>query len=344
MKPILFLLFFFFLRCQTLNGQPVSIINKVKFFEDTSVLNATIKVNMVNLFREINKQGMRFPANFSATLPDNTQGNEPIFLEVRGHFRRAHCYLPPLKIIFGGEKNFADKSLSSLKLVNQCTTANTDEQYLLKEYVVYKIYNLLTDMSFRVRLLHLNLADSSGRKKPIYEYGFIVEDIKNVAKRNNCKEWKNEKIDPRQTDPQQMTIVAIFEYMIGNTDWGVSANHNTRLLRSKTDSLQKPYVVPYDFDFSGFVNTDYSIPDEKLDIKNVRERLYRGFPKSMDEVNKAVDIFKKQKSNIYALINNFDLLTPNSKKELSKYLDDFFVMINKTEEVKKVFIDNARTE
>ena len=140
-----------------------------------------------------------------------------------------------------------------------------------------------------------------------------------------------------------MTIVALFEYMIGNTDWGVSVNHNTKLILSKTDSSQRPYVVPYDFDYSGLVNTDYAVPDEKLNITSVTERLYQGFPRSMEEINEVLDIFKKQKSNIYSLINNFDLLTSKSKKEMISYLDSFFKMINDPVELNDVFIENART-
>lgn len=340
---IFFLLSFTLLPCKFIRSQQVK-FDKIKFFEDTSVINATITTDITKLFKEKSRIGVKFPAKFYATVQNEEVLNNNILLEIRGHFRRTYCYLPPLKVIFDPEKKSPDKGLGTLKLVSQCKTSEMDEQYLLKEYLVYKIYNLITDMSFKVRLLQLTLADSSRNKKPITEYAYLVEDIKDVGKRNNCKEWKNEKMDPRQTDSHQILIVAIFEYMIGNTDWGVSANHNTRLLRSKKDSLQRPYVVPYDFDFSGFVNTSYSSPDPNLDIENVQERLYRGFPRSLEEVNRAVDIFKNQKSNIYALINNFDLLTSKTKKDLNNYLDPFFVMINKPSEVKRIFIDNARTQ
>ena len=150
-----------------------------------------------------------------------------------------------------------------------------------------------------------------------------MEDIKDLAKRNKCKDLKDVKLLSSATDRRQMTIVSIFEYMIGNLDWGVSVNHNTRLIVSKKDSLKRPFVVPYDFDYSGLVNTDYAIPPEGFDIQNVTERVYRGSSRTSGEVRSA-DIFKKQKENIYALINSFELLTPKSKKEMMSYLDDFF--------------------
>lgn len=344
MKSILFLSFFFSsFTFRVVSAQEVP-IDKVKFFEDTSVLNVTIKTNMVDLFRHKQKTGLKLPAHFSAIFPDSTKIDEPIVLEIRGHFRKDFCYIPPLKVIFKNKKTSALKPLGSLKLVSQCKTSNTYQQYLVSEFLIYKMYNLLTDKSFRVRLLNLKLIDSTGRKKPISENAFLMEDVKDLAKRNNCTDFKKDKVDYHRTDRQQMTLVAIFEYMIGNTDWGVSVNHNTRLLLSKNDSFPMPYVVPYDFDYSGFVNTDYAIPDPKLGISTVRERLYRGFPRSIDELNEAINIFKKQEKNIYSLINNCAFLTSGSKKDLMGYLDGFFNMIKKPNEVYNIFVQNARSE
>ena len=101
--------------------------------------------------------------------------------------------------------------------------------------------------------------------------------------------------------------------------------------------------MPYDFDFSGFVNTDYSAPDERMGIESVRERKYRGFPRTMEELNQVLDVFKKQKDAIYAIVNNFNLLTKASKEDITGYLDEFYKTINDKKEVESVFITNART-
>ncbi len=164
---------------------------------------------------------------------------------------------------------------------------------------------MITDRSFRVRILNLNYQDSSGKKKTITQHAFLLEDFKQVAKRNNSENWTGKKIATEASDRRQTTIVSVFEYMIGNTDWAIPVSHNIKLLHSKSDSLSRPYAVPYDFDYSGFVNTNYAAPDERLGIANVRERLYRGFPRSMEELNDVLAIFNKQKANIYAAINNF---------------------------------------
>jgi hypothetical protein len=296
---------------------------------------------------ETDKIGIIYPATFSCKMGDSLTINDPIQLEVRGHFRRGHCYLPPLKVIFKNDKSAAFYKLKSLKLVSNCRVSNSDDQNLLKEYLIYKIYNMITDKSFRVRLLNLTYKDSSEKKKPITQHAFLIEDVKELAKRSDCvdwTDWKGKKFGTEATDRQQMTTVAIFEYMIGNTDWSVPVNHNIRIIHSKKDSLSRPFVVPYDFDFSGLVNTNYSSPDERLGIENVRERLYRGFPRTMEELNIVLDVFNKQKPNIYALINNFDLLTPRTKKEMTLYLDEFYKTISSQYTVKDVFITNARTQ
>ncbi|HWD86605.1 MAG TPA: hypothetical protein VG367_00665 [Mucilaginibacter sp.] len=310
-------------------------------FSDTSVINASLSMNLKKIRAESAKPGKIFPAMFSCKMGDSININDPVSLEVRGHFRRDYCYLPPLKMIFKDHPNTTFYKLKSLKLINSCMIGGQDEQNLLKEYMCYKIYNMMTDMSFKARLLNLTYVDSSG-KKPLTRHAFLLEDVKQVAKRNNCDDWSDKKIQTEKTNRRQMTMVAIFEYMIANTDWSVPADHNIRLIHSKTDSLSRPYVVPYDFDFSGLVNTSYSAPDERLGISSVRERIYRGFPRTMDELNDVLAVFKKQKDNVYAAINNFNLFTPATKKEMTKYLDEFYNTINDESKVRYAFITNAR--
>jgi len=138
--------------------------------------------------------------------------------------------------------------------------------------------------------------------------------------------------------------VAIFQYMIGNTDWAVPVLHNIRLIYPKNDSTARPFAVAYDFDFAGLVNPDYAIPDPKLGIESVRDRLYRGFPRTMGELEEVIQKFKDEKDKIYALINNFELLSPATKKDMTGYLDDFYKTINNRSDIKYVFIDNARRE
>ena len=164
-----------------------------------------------------------------------------------------------------------------------------------------------------------------------------------MARRNGCRKKADAKFLTEATNRDMMTMVAIFQYMIGNTDWAVLNNHNTKLIYDRNNEKAPPYVVPYDFDYCGLVNAEYAIPNELIGTEKVTERVYRGFPRTMEEIQITLDIFRAKKDSIIALINNFQLLSNRTKKEMLYYLEYFFRIINNKNEVKSIFIDNART-
>jgi hypothetical protein len=90
------------------------------------------------------------------------------------------------------------------------------------------------------------------------------------------------------------------------------------------------------------VDAYYAVPNEGLDIENVRQRLYRGFSRTEAELNEAIAIFNKQKENIYSLVNGFDLLTEKNRKNIIDYLEEFYKTINNSNQVKNLFIERAR--
>jgi hypothetical protein len=165
-----------------------------------------------------------------------------------------------------------------------------------------------------------------------------------LAERNNCVEMRNREFFTEATNRQQTTLVCMFQYMIGNTDWSVPKYHNIKLMVPKNDTFAKPYVVPYDFDYSGIVNASYAIPNEALNIPSVTVRLYRGFPRKMEELEEAVTIFKEKKSSMMYMVNNFELLGVKVRKDVVKYLEQFYRTIDSKKSVKDVFINNARRE
>ncbi|HNA96064.1 MAG TPA: hypothetical protein PK421_02465, partial [Chitinophagaceae bacterium] len=103
-----------------------------------------------------------------------------------------------------------------------------------------------------------------------------------------------------------------------------------------------PYAVPYDFDHSGFVNAEYATPAEILGTTTVTERVYRGFPRTMSELQTCFDIFREKKSAINNLILNFSLLSSRIRKEANDYINEFYSIIEDKNDVEKIFIDNAR--
>jgi len=148
-----------------------------------------------------------------------------------------------------------------------------------------------------------------------------------------------------QTNRDQMTLVTLFEYLIGNTDWSVPAYHNVKLIGPKDNQNVRPFVVAYDFDICGFVDPPYATIDEKLQeqISTVRERLNRGFPRTMEELKIAVKLFNDKKEKIIGLIKNNEQLNSKEKSRTIDYVEDFYKTINNDRELNKIFVAGGRT-
>ena len=189
-------------------------------FKEEAALNIILTTNMKTLLSEKDKSIIQ-PAFIQVQFPDSSLIAEKISLNVRGEYRRKHCYIPSLKLHFKTSDSSKLRKLKDLKLVCPCGNTTEDEQLLLKEYLVYKIYNLITDRSFKVRLAKITFTDTENKRKAITQYTFLIEDIDDVASRNKCKEIKVDKLPTENTNREHTTLINIFQYMIGNTDWAV---------------------------------------------------------------------------------------------------------------------------
>lgn len=335
------LLLSFSLSAQTLTEK----IDEVQFFADQSMLEVTIMMDLKYMMVNKLKEGQKFTANFTAKFEDGSEITGPVTLEVRGKYRRENCYLPPLKVNFKNEKSPILTPLGSIKLVNVCEVGRRNNaDYVLKEYLTYKIFNLFTDKSLRARLLKINYIDSFGKRKPIQEFGFLLEDVSDMARRNDCIERKTPVKHTEHTDRKHMTKVAMFEYMIGNTDWSVPARHNIKLVVPKEDTTAIPFPVPYDFDHSGLVKTDYALPPPQLSITDVTQRSYRGFARNIEEINTMAEEFIIKKEAIYNLVQNFEYISDNAKKNMISFLNEFYVTLSRPKSVNAEFIQNARKD
>jgi len=318
-------------------------IDSVKFFMEDKLVDMTLTTDIRKLQGE-KKLNVYQPANVSLIFPDSTVITEDIRLYARGHFRRDNCTIPPIMLNFHNPTSPLLSPLGKLKLVIGCGNSSDDEQLILKEFLAYKIYNLLEPKSFRAKLLKVNYRDSKSKMKSFSQYAFLIEDDDAMAARSNCYQKESLNVNTESTERNTMTMVAVYEYFISNGDWSVPGNHNTKLIYPKDDKNAMPYVVPYDFDHSGLVNASYATPNEILGTESVTERVYRGFPRDMAELQATFDIFKKQKENIYSLIMNFSQLKEKTRKEIVNYLEDFYKTINNKSQVQSIFIDNARRQ
>jgi len=317
-------------------------VDSIKFFTDDKLIDMTLTTDIRKLQTE-KKLEVYQPASVTCRFPDSSIVNEDIRIYARGHFRRENCTIPPLMLNFHNPTSPLLNQLGKLKLVIGCGTGSEDEQLILKEYLAYKTYNLLTDKSFRVRLVRVNYRDSRNKMKPFSQYAFFIEDDDDMAARNGCVKKDDIKVtSSERTDRATMTMVAVYEYFMSNTDWSI-LNHNLKVMYDKNNEKVLPFAVAYDFDHSGLVNASYAVANEEITgTASVTERVYRGFPRAMEELEPVFALFRKQRENINSLIMNFTLLKEKTRKETVGYLDDFYKVINNKNEAKSIFIDNAR--
>jgi hypothetical protein len=273
---------------------------------------------------------------------NNDSINKAIKVRSRGVFRRSYCDFPPLMLNFKTKDTVKGEfyKINKLKMVTQCFTGN--EEALLKEYLVYKLYNVLTVNSLRVRLIRVTYINTFKQQKPVSEYAFIIEPVELLAKRLNAVEVRTNNLNQKKIKPDMMDRMAIFNYMIGNTDWSVPIQHNVLILsQGHSERPDLGAIVPFDFDFSGLVYTNYSAPFEGLRIKSVRERLYLGICRNEEVYINALREFLNRKDEFYKVINEFPYLNKKSKKDMTLYLNGFFNGFDKRNSLAKKILNDC---
>ena len=234
---------------------------------------------------------------------------------------------------------------NKLKLVVQCRDSNRYQSYLRKEYQAYRMLNLITEASYRVRWLTVTYQDLNG-KKPRTQAAFLIEHKSRVAERLHLDRVDEERISRTELDPDHATRAALFNYFIGNADFSMisgkegSCCHNAKLLRANDES---PYVpVIYDFDSSGYVDAPYAITPAKLGLRNVRQRLYRGFCTDPKVLNGALDEFRAKREALLAIADETDYVSRRSARKGVSYLEDFFDVIDNPKHLKQKIIEVCR--
>jgi hypothetical protein len=233
--------------------------------------------------------------------------------------------MPPIRLNFKKEGKDTDEfsNIDKLKVVTHCKLGN--EEFTLKEYLVYKLYNVLTENSLRVRLARITYINTAKQSKPIRQFAFFIEPVNVLCKRTNSVEVTSTNITQKSIKPEIMDRMAIFNYMIGNTDWSVPIYHNIIVLSQATS--ERPdlgVIIPYDFDGTGLVNVDYVVPFEGLGIKTMRERRYLGVCRSEEVFIEAIREFAEKKDEFYRIINDFPYLKERTKKDVTIFLDGFY--------------------
>jgi hypothetical protein len=290
------------------------------------------------------------PARMEWVDADGTTSSQDIQIQTRGNFRLStrNCDFPPLRLNVkkGAVEGTLFEGQDKIKLVSPCKLGQDYwQQYVLAEYLVYRMFNVLTPLGFRARMARITYVDDSGEDDAFTRYAFLLEDDSDMAKRNGGvkQDWQGGQLNPVLLEKNQAILVEFFQYMIGNTDWSGAEMHNMELVRLADG---RPATVPFDFDFSGIVDARYAAPDHSLSIRSVRQRLFRGFcPDQMnrrpEDYQAVIDLLQEKKEEIYDLWRNQEGLDPDRLKDTLEYLDDFYETLDRPDRVQRNLLDQC---
>ena len=306
------------------------------------------------LFAEESPLEIRIESDFRQIRRDRREGNPehegvvvvidddggetrwPVQVRTRGNFRlqSSTCSFPPIRLNFpksevvGGVFEGQDK----IKLVTHCRDRYQEE--LLREYLAYRIYNVVTDQSFRVRLARVTYVDTSGNEDPLTRNAFFIEMEEALAERLGGSVIPDEDLEngvhPARIVAEDATRVDLFAYMIGNTDYTMYYPSDNGGLHNIVPVVRENTLVlpvPYDFDLTGLVDAPYAEPDPVLGIRNVTDRLFRGLCRPGLDYAAAYAEFLAHRPEIDALVAELDLMAEDERRDVSGFLEDFWETI-----------------
>ena len=325
----------------------IPLFSQKKLFRSDELVELSLTFDYEGLQKDRLKKS---PTYFAAELKHvNEKGdpeNFPVQIRVRGAYRKdpTTCNFPPIHIKFNKDtipKGSIFRSQKKIKVVTHCQL----EESILKEYYVYKMYNLFTERSFQVRLAKITYIDSKGIQANETKYAFFIEATKDMASRNEGKELMEEIIlEPSEVDRDQMTVTTMFQFMVANKDFTIKRRKNIKIITNK-EIGGKPIAVPYDYDWSGIINASYlnlgSKPLSPMDYY-LKQRKFNPnkICRTREEYDKVVQLFFDLQPQIYALYENSPYLYKTSIKETLKAYKNFYKYIKSSKNIEG-FVDTC---
>ncbi|MBT8375808.1 MAG: hypothetical protein KJO22_02950 [Bacteroidia bacterium] len=314
-------------------------------FADQNILPLKMSFSLKKL-RKLTNDSTYMPSKiWYAEAPDEWKELD-LQVRVRGNFRKNNCYFTPIKFkikkkqakgtVFEGEK--------LLKLVVPCLKESVKNDNVIKELMAYKIYELISPYHFKTRMVDIEFEDVKTKRSVVHNIkGFLIEDDKSVAKRHGGKVSKRP-IPPLGYDPNECVRNAMFQFMIGNTDWSATYQHNMKLM-----FVDKRFIlVPYDFDMAGLVNSSYAVVSQvrgnQLPIDDVKQRLFVGYQRddAIFYANKEMYLAKRQE--IFEALEPFEAYFENKRsyKAAIDYLHEFYDVLNNEKRFERDIIARAK--
>lgn len=301
-------------------AQETSIFDLINYQE---VIRINLSFDLSSL-QENRRNSQAYPGSLSFTDESGQQQQWKVDLSLRGRFRRQRCQeMPPLKIDFS-KKELLSSGLApfdDLKLVTYCMDNDqTAREALIREYLTYKLYNQLTEISFRVQLVKITITDTRTSKKRTH-LAFVIEDTAQLRARIGAKKVEDMLVrNKRQFEPHTLRMTTLFQYMIGNQDWGLTIAKNIKYLMRGDQVV----VVPYDFDFSVIVAASYAMGQEIIEKPLTYGRAYLGFQEDPNDLRLTFNEMLSKKEALLNVIRKCRYLRAPAKKEMKAYINFFF--------------------
>ncbi len=321
-------------------------------FTSHDLLQLTIEAPLNTIFKERGQESSYHDAVMKFTASDGTPVTLGIKVKTRGlkRLQRSTCNFPPIRVNFARKEveNTVFAGQDKLKLVTHCQNGRAEyEQHVLLEHLIYRAYNLLTDLSFRTRLARITYIDTERDDQPLTKYAFFIEDEDLLAEARGWQALELMQVPPAAYDQAQLNLVDVFQYMVGNTDWDAylkdaaqpSCCHNIKVIGNLGGPV---FPVAYDFDWTGLVDSRYARPAELLGTRSVRQRVFRGLCRPQESVAAVFPLFNEKREAIYALFRGQEGLDEKHIEESIEYLDEFYEIINDSKKVEREMIRKCR--
>lgn len=302
-----------------------TIYTAIDLFEGSEPLDITMSFDIKNYQRKKDSDEY-IPADLLLHFNDTIDLMKDVRIKARGAFRKSTCHFAPfwLNIRKTDVENEYLQDVKKMKVVTRCRAGSEYDDYILLEFLAYKIYNLISPHSFRVRLIKMKYVDSGRKDKETHSWAFLIEPEDMLAERVDGLVIKNDELAMALMRPEEILLVALFQYMIGNADYSISGRHNMKILGLPGFGTDGYTPVPYDFDYAGLVNASYAVPGENLGITAVTQRYYMGPCREESEYLAAMERLENHRDEVLELVQSFPFLSEKARKQTIGYIENYF--------------------
>lgn len=303
-------------------GNPAQAQEKLSMFEhltQTELPAMTLSLDMTELM------GNKKTNNYQAATLKTADGHAfKAEARPRGKYRRINGEIPPVKLKFSKKemKAMGLDTLNEVRLTFPMTDSPESEALVVKEYLAYRMFESLSPYHVRARLVRLTVVDLHVEKTYRTMLCLLTEHQEEVEARLGGKMEEIYSLDPKLLNQEYAGLHAMFQYLIGNTDWDMSAFRNVYLFRPADGSALIP--VPYDFDFSGLVSAPYAVPNSESKLVSVRDRWLMSEGIARTSLQNATRRINDAKANLMAICNVDAQTGMPVAESTQRYLSTFF--------------------